>query len=58
MLAESAAPVMVFETGLPPRHYVERTAVSFEHLRPSDTVTACPYKGRAGAYWSIAERPA
>ena len=56
VLAESAAPVMVFETGLPPRHYLDRTAVRFEHLRPSDTVTECPYKGRTSAYWS-AETP-
>jgi uncharacterized protein (DUF427 family) len=44
---------MVFETGLPTRYYVDRTAVNFEHLRPSDTVTACPYKGRTTGYWSF-----
>ncbi len=53
VLADCAAPVMVFETGLPPRHYLERTAVDFTHLRPSDTVTACPYKGRTSGYWSV-----
>lgn len=53
VLAESPAPVMVFETGLPTRHYLERTDVHFEHLRPSDTVTECPYKGRTSATWSI-----
>jgi uncharacterized protein (DUF427 family) len=53
VLADSPAPVMVFETGLPPRHYLERTAVNFEHLRASDKVTACPYKGRTSGYWSI-----
>jgi uncharacterized protein (DUF427 family) len=52
-LAESSAPVMVFETGLPTRYYVDRSAVDFSHLRPSDTVTACPYKGRTSAYWSV-----
>jgi uncharacterized protein (DUF427 family) len=52
VLAESAAPVMVFETGLPTRRYLDRTAVDFTHLQPSDTVTACPYKGRTTAYWS------
>lgn len=52
-VAESAAPVMVFETGLPPRYYLERAAVDFEHIEPSDTVTACPYKGRTSAYWSV-----
>ena len=36
---------MVFETGLPTRYYLNRTEVDFAHLVPSDTVTACPYKG-------------
>jgi len=58
VLAESAAPVMVFETGLPTRHYLDRTAVDFSHLSPSDTVTACPYKGRTSAYWSAQIREA
>jgi uncharacterized protein (DUF427 family) len=53
VLAESASPVMVFETGLPTRYYLDRTSVNFEHLEPSDTVTACPYKGRTSAYWSV-----
>jgi len=54
VLAESSSPVMVFETGLPTRFYVNRTDVAWEHLVPSDTVTACPYKGRTTAYWSAA----
>ena len=45
VLAESASPVMVFETGLPTRYYVARTEVNFEHLVPTETVTECPYKG-------------
>jgi uncharacterized protein (DUF427 family) len=53
VLAESSAPVMVFETGLPTRYYLDPGAVRFEHLEPSDTVTACPYKGRTSAYWSV-----
>jgi uncharacterized protein (DUF427 family) len=53
VLAETASPVMVFETGLPTRYYLDRTAVQFEHLEPTDMVTACPYKGRTSAYWSI-----
>jgi uncharacterized protein (DUF427 family) len=52
VLAESAAPIMVFETGLPTRYYLERTTVDFQHLIASDTQTACPYKGRTSAYWS------
>jgi uncharacterized protein (DUF427 family) len=53
ILAESASPVMVFETGLPTRYYLNRTDVNFDHLIPSDTATACPYKGRTSGYWSV-----
>ena len=53
VLAESASPVMVFETGLPTRYYLPRTDVRFEHLLPTDTVTECPYKGTTTAYWSV-----
>ena len=53
VLAESASPVMVVETGLPTRYYINRTEINFEHLIPSDTVTACPYKGTTSGYWSV-----
>src|SRR6266516_1076757 len=53
VLAESPSPVMVFETGLPTRYYLNPTESNFEHLTPSDTVTACPYKGTTSRYWSI-----
>jgi uncharacterized protein (DUF427 family) len=53
VLAESRSPVMVFETGLPTRYYVNRTDVRFEHLVPSGTVTSCPYKGTTSGYWSV-----
>lgn len=53
VLAESSSPVMVFETGLPTRYYLNRTEVDFDHLEPSATVTACPYKGRTTGYWSV-----
>lgn len=52
-LAETASPVLVFETGLPTRYYIDRTDVAFGHLVPSDTRTACPYKGRTSGYWSV-----
>ena len=32
VLAESSSPVMVFETGLPTRYYLNRTEVDFTHL--------------------------
>jgi uncharacterized protein (DUF427 family) len=53
VLAESSSPVMVFETGLPTRYYLNRTEVDFEHLLPSETVTSCPYKGTTSGYWSF-----
>jgi uncharacterized protein (DUF427 family) len=43
---------MVFETGLPTRYYLPRTDLRLEHLVPTETVTACPYKGRTSQYWS------
>jgi uncharacterized protein (DUF427 family) len=52
-LAETATPVLVFETGLPTRYYIDRTDVAFEHLVPSGTRTACPYKGITSGYWSV-----
>jgi uncharacterized protein (DUF427 family) len=53
VLAETSSPVMVFETGLPTRYYVNRTEVHFENLLPTDTVTACPYKGHTTGYWRL-----
>ena len=53
VLAESASPVLVFETGLPTRYYLNRTEVDFGHLVPSRTRTSCPYKGRTSGYWSV-----
>jgi uncharacterized protein (DUF427 family) len=52
VLAESAAPVMLFETGLPTRHYIQRTDVFFAHLERSGSVTYCPYKGTTSDSWS------
>jgi uncharacterized protein (DUF427 family) len=53
VLAETTSPVLLFETGLPTRYYLNRTAVNFEHLIPTSTVTACPYKGITSGYWSV-----
>jgi len=52
VLADSSSPVFVFETGLPTRYYLNRTEVDFTCLAPTDTETACPYKGRTTGYWS------
>jgi uncharacterized protein (DUF427 family) len=53
VLAQSSSPVMVFETGLPTRYYLNRTEVDQAHLVASDTVTECPYKGTTTGYWSV-----
>ncbi len=55
VLAESASPVMVFETGLPTRYYLNRSEVNFDNLRPSDTVTSCPYKGQTTGYCNVSD---
>lgn len=51
LLADSAAPHLLFETGLPTRYYLPPGDVQFELLEPTLTTTRCPYKGIA-SYWS------
>jgi uncharacterized protein (DUF427 family) len=51
-VAESRQPRILFETGLPARYYLPVTDVRMDLLRPSATVTHCPYKGTA-SYWSV-----
>jgi len=53
VLADCASPVLVFETGLPTRYYLNRTEVDFTRLRASDTRSECPYKGRTTGYWHV-----
>jgi uncharacterized protein (DUF427 family) len=53
LLAETTSPVMVFETGLPTRYYINRTEIDFASLVESPTVTSCPYKGMTSGYWSV-----
>lgn len=51
-LADSRAPRVLFETGLPPRYYLPLSDLRLDLLRPSDRQTRCPYKGIA-SYWSV-----
>jgi uncharacterized protein (DUF427 family) len=51
-VADSARPVILFETGLPPRHYLPLPDVRTDLLTPTATQTHCPYKGTA-TYWSV-----
>jgi uncharacterized protein (DUF427 family) len=49
-LAESHRPLVLFETGLPPRYYLAREDVRMDLLEPTDTKTRCPYKGTASYF--------
>jgi len=51
-VADSTHPRILFETNLPPRYYVPLSDVRMDLLRPSDSHSACPYKGTA-SYWSV-----
>ena len=52
VVADSSSPVILFETGLPPRYYLPKTDVRMDLLTETDTSTECPYKGTA-RYWSV-----
>lgn len=47
VLAESATSVHLYETMLPQRYYLPYTSINTIYLRPSQTMTECPYKGVA-----------
>lgn len=51
-VADSTNALFLFETHLPTRYYLPKTDVRMDLLTPTDTVTACPYKGTA-RYWSV-----
>jgi uncharacterized protein (DUF427 family) len=50
-IANSVRPLLLFETSLPTRYYLPFADVRTELLTASETVSACPFKGRA-RYWS------
>lgn len=51
VLVDTTATMGVYETALPPRLYVPKTAVRMDLLAPSPTTTWCSYKGTA-SYWT------
>ena len=51
-VADTVRPVILFETGLPPRYYMPLTDLRIDLLTPVDHTTMCPYKGTA-TYWSL-----
>jgi uncharacterized protein (DUF427 family) len=52
VIAETSRPMVLFETGLPPRYYLPQEDVEDALLVPSETESVCPYKGVA-AYRSV-----
>jgi uncharacterized protein (DUF427 family) len=52
VVAETDCPMVLFETGLPPRYYIPPEDVREDVLVPSDKQTQCPYKGIA-SYHSV-----
>jgi uncharacterized protein (DUF427 family) len=50
-VADSTRSTMLFETYLPTRYYLPREDVRMDLLHPTETITACAYKGIA-SYWS------
>lgn len=49
-VADSRRAVFLFETGLPTRYYIPPEDIEGDLLAPSDTTSACPYKGTANYY--------
>lgn len=52
-VADSRRPVLLFETGLPVRYYLPKVDVDLARLAPTETRTACPYKGATSQYWRV-----
>ncbi|KIK66694.1 hypothetical protein GYMLUDRAFT_37839 [Collybiopsis luxurians FD-317 M1] len=49
-VANTNKPRFLYETGLPVRTYIPQTDCRVDFLVPSDTTSACPYKGVANYY--------
>ena len=54
IVADTHAPLVLYESGFAPRWYVPRTDVAAEALHAVDGQTFCPYKGLA-SYYDIGE---
>jgi uncharacterized protein (DUF427 family) len=52
LVAESRRPLVLFETGLPPRYYLRPEEVRLDLLVPHGKKTRCAYKGVA-SHWSV-----
>ncbi len=49
-VANSSAPAILIEPGHPLRYYLPKADIRMDLLRPSETVSRCPYKGEASYY--------
>ncbi len=56
VVAKTTTPRLVDETGLPPRWYIPPSDVDWSVLIPSNTTSACQYKGVA-SWWVFAVDP-
>jgi uncharacterized protein (DUF427 family) len=52
LVAESRRPLVLFETGLPPRYYLAPDEMRLDLLVPHGRKTRCAYKGVA-THWSV-----
>jgi uncharacterized protein (DUF427 family) len=52
VVATSTRPLVLTETGYPPRYYLPPDDVRTDLLTPSPTTSHCPFKGDA-VYWSV-----
>jgi uncharacterized protein (DUF427 family) len=51
VVADTRHPRLLLETGIITRYYIPEQDIHMELLEPSETITHCPYKGKA-SYWS------
>jgi uncharacterized protein (DUF427 family) len=52
VVADTTRPTLLFETSLRRRVYIPLSDIRMELLKPSSTLTQCPYKGEA-KYWDV-----
>jgi uncharacterized protein (DUF427 family) len=56
VIADTSAPLVLYESGFAPRWYVPRADVDESALTPSEGQTFCPYKGLA-SYYDVVDVP-
>ncbi|MYA49554.1 MAG: DUF427 domain-containing protein [Chloroflexi bacterium] len=49
-VADSSSPVVLLEPGHPLRYYLPKMDIRMDLMLPSETVSRCPYKGKADYY--------